>query len=109
LIVNQNHGPPTRLLTVAHELAHLYLGHLGEDFKLGIQNRRGLTHEQAEIEAESVAFLVCERNGVTAKSQTYLSAFVTGDLSVDGIGLYQIMRVAGRIETLLGLDAQRKH
>ena len=33
-------------------------------------------HRRLELEAESVAFIVCKRNGVTSKSETYLKNFV---------------------------------
>ena len=61
-------------------------------------------HSQRELEAESVAYLVCARNGVTSKSETYLSNYVREHTTVDEIELYQIMRAAGHIERLLGLS-----
>lgn len=106
--VNQNHPPPVQFTTLAHELAHLCLGHLGANKKLNIPNRRPLTHSEVEIEAESTAYLVCERNGVTSKSEAYLSGFVDSRIHVDRIDLYQIMRAAGQIEKFLHLTAHTK-
>ena len=40
LAYNRNHPPPTRFVTVAHELAHLYLGHLGPDRGRRVPDRR---------------------------------------------------------------------
>ena len=40
LVVNANHPPATQFVTLAHELAHLYLGHLGIDRKRGVDERR---------------------------------------------------------------------
>lgn len=37
--LNANHDPPTRFVTLAHELAHLFLGHLGPDARRRIPNR----------------------------------------------------------------------
>lgn len=101
--LNRNHAAAVQFATLSHELGHLFLGHLGPDKKLKVPERPRMTHAQQELEAESVAYLVCARNGVASKSQTYLSTFVKQNTTVDHIDLYQIMRAAGQVETLLGL------
>jgi hypothetical protein len=107
LELNRNHQPATRFATIAHELAHLFLGHLGADRKLQIPDRADLAHVQRELEAESVAYLVCERNGVRLKSQTYLAPILEGESRVESVGLYEVMRAAGRVEATLGPDLDR--
>ncbi|GMW02283.1 MAG: hypothetical protein AMXMBFR84_34190 [Candidatus Hydrogenedentota bacterium] len=102
---NRNHTAPVRFVTIAHELAHLFLGHLGQDSYLNIPERPRPNHAQAELEAESVAYLVCTRNGVESKSETYLNDYVKANTTVESLDLYQVMRAAGQIETLLGLTA----
>ena len=106
--INRNHSPAVRFVTIAHELAHLFLGHLGPDKALSIPNRAFLKHAAEEIEAESVAYLVCGRNGVKSKSQTYLAGLVERNASIDDVDIYQIMRAAGQVETLLGLVVNTK-
>jgi antirestriction protein ArdC len=106
--IRANSSPATQFTTLAHELAHLFLGHLGPDKKLNVPKRRVLDHASQELEAESVAYITCSRNGVTSKSETYLSAFVTGETSVDSLDLYQIMRAAGQVEAVLGLGARTR-
>jgi hypothetical protein len=101
MLVNKNHTPPVRFVTLAHELAHLFLGHLGIDGTLHVPDRRHLGHQQVELEAESVAFIICKRNGVMSKSETYLSNFVTQNSTVGDLDIYQVMRAAGQVETLL--------
>ncbi len=101
--INRNHSPAVQFMTVAHELAHLFLGHMGPDKKLNIPERPGPDHRQAELEAESVAFLVCARNGVQSASETYLKDYVRENTTVDQIDVYQVMRAAGQVEVLLGL------
>jgi len=103
--INRNHTPSVRFVTIAHELAHLFLGHMGEDKKWGIKDRMHADHHQRELEAESVAFLVAKRNGVESKSETYLSDFVSKNNPMGSLDLYQMMRAAGQIETLLGVAA----
>ena len=107
--INRNHETPVQFSTLAHELAHLLLGHLGHDPKLKIPQRHQLTPSQVEFEAESVAYVVCERNGVSVKSETYLSNFVDKNTRLDAIDLYQVMRAAGQIEAMLGLTAHTKY
>lgn len=106
--VNKNHDPNVQFSTLAHELAHLFLGHLGRDGYLRIPERPGLTHKQQELEAESTAYIVCARNGVECKSQSYLSNYVQQDTTTEQLDLYQIMRAAGQIETILGLALHTK-
>ena len=67
-----------------------------------------MNHAQIELEAESVAFLVCARSGVTSKSETYLANYVKENTTIDRIDSYQVMCAAGQVETLLGLTAQTK-
>lgn len=47
--------------TLVHELAHIHCGHIGDDADGWWPDRRQLTLEQMEFEAESVSFLVCTR------------------------------------------------
>lgn len=104
LTVNRSHAPPVQFVTIAHELGHLFLGHLAADVRLGITARNTLPHAQEELEAESVAYLVANRNGVTTKSQTYLSSILASDQDMPTFDLYQVMRAAGRVESILGLQ-----
>ncbi|MCG8028654.1 MAG: ImmA/IrrE family metallo-endopeptidase [Candidatus Thiodiazotropha taylori] len=105
--INRNHSPVVQFVTLAHELGHLFLGHLGKDRALKIPDRFGVPHTPQEIEAESVAYIVCHRQNITPKSQTYLSQYVKdgagADHELSGMDFYQVMRAAGQVETLLGL------
>ena len=107
--VNRNHPLAVQFSTIAHELAHLFLGHLGPDRALNVPDRPRPNHAQEELEAESVAYLVCARNGVSSKSQTYLTNFVEKNTSIEHLDLYQVMRAAGQIEALLGLTAHTRY
>ena len=107
--INEKHEPAVKFATVIHELAHLCLGHLGKDGHLKIPARPNLSHAQVELEAESVAYIVCQRNGIKPKSESYLSKYVGQDTTTDNLDLYQIMRAAGQAETLLGLGAHTKY
>ncbi len=104
--LNINHSPNTQFASLAHELGHLCLGHLGSDKALKIPDRLGIKHAQREIEAEALAYLVCSRHGVECGSQSYLASYVQQNTNIDQIDLYQIMRAAGAVEIMLGLNHQ---
>lgn len=106
--VNKNHDPNVQFSTLAHELAHLFLGHLGRDMYLRVPERPRLDHQQQELEAESTAYIVCSRNGVVCNSQSYLASYVAQEITTERLDLYQIMRAAGQVETMLGLAAHTK-
>ena len=115
LKVNRNHPRETRLATIAHELGHLHLGHLGADTKRKprIPDRRDVLEAIQEIEAESVAFIVCRRRGVRPESASYLAGYIKGDedLSLD---IERIMTAAGTVERAMfppehGSRARRRH
>ena len=112
---NRNHTRETRRVTIAHEFAHLHLGHLGADarHKPRIPDRRGLPEAIREVEAESVAFIVCRRRGVRPESASYLAQYIKdgGALSLD---IERIMRAAGTVEAAMfppehDSRAQRRH
>ena len=101
--INRNHPPAITFVTLCHELGHLYLGHLGHDKKLAIPDRRGLAASLVELEAESVAYIMASRSGVNSEPEQYLSHHIAQDLSIDDLDVYQVMRAAGQVETVLGL------
>jgi hypothetical protein len=103
--INERHPAPTRFVTLAHELAHLFLGHLGPDKARGVRDRRGRSHAVREIEAESVAYLVARRNGIEPRSHTYLQAFKRDFAELDP---YVVTGAAGAVERSLGLSAHRR-
>jgi hypothetical protein len=103
--INKNHTAAIQFTTLAHELGHLFLGHLGPDKKLKIPERPSLEYSQRELEAESVAYLVCARNGIRSKSEAYLANHVETTTTVGDLDVYQVMRAAGQVEALLNLAA----
>ncbi|WP_341325885.1 ImmA/IrrE family metallo-endopeptidase [Methylotuvimicrobium sp. KM2] len=103
--LNKAHDPNIRFATLIHELAHLYLGHLGEDDYLKIPDRSGLTHGHKELEAESVCYMICRRSGVEPDSDRYLANYVRQDMTVEHFDLYALLKTAGQIETVLELTA----
>lgn len=104
LAYNRNHPPQTRFVTVAHELAHLYLGHLGRDRGRRVPDRRHTDLALQEVEAESAAYLVAKRFGIEPRSESYLTKYLDAFKHLD---LYAITRAANAVETAMGISAQR--
>ena len=104
LAYNRNHAAPTRFVTVAHELAHLYLGHLGADNGRRVPDRRDTSHALMEVEAEMAAYLVAMRNGLTPRSESYLSNYKG---AFEDLNLYAVTRTANAVETAMGISAQK--
>jgi hypothetical protein len=85
---------------LCHELAHIYLGHVGADRDSWWPCRTNLTEAVTEIEAESVAYIVCRRAGLETRSAEYLSSYVEDNSDIDAISLDLVSRVAGRLEEM---------
>lgn len=98
--LNQKHGLSVKFVTLTHELAHLFSGHLGADEKLRTPCRKALSHAIKEIEAESIAYLVSMRKGIHPNSDRYLHLFKE-KLDINLIDIYQVMKTANRIESVL--------
>ena len=104
LKANRNHARETRLATIAHELAHLHLGHLGADpkHKPRIPDRCAVRKEVQEVEAESVAFIVCRRRGVRPESASYLAQFIkAGEPVSETLDVERVMTAAGTVEAAM--------
>ena len=104
LAYNRNHSAPTRFVTIAHELAHLFSGHLGPDLGRRVPDRSMISPELAELEAETTAYLVARRNGLEPRSESYLADYQG---ALPGLNLYSVMRAANAVETAMGISAQK--
>ncbi|MCX7092687.1 MAG: hypothetical protein NTY50_04460 [Methylobacter sp.] len=101
--LNKKHDANVQFATLVHELAHLYLGHLGADKFLKAPDRHEKNNNTMELEAESVCYIVCHRNHVKPNSEVYLTNFVNDELQVEDMDLHTLLKAAGQIETILDL------
>ena len=91
-------SPAQAAKTLVHELAHIRLGHV--ESMPSYQTCRG----PCEVEAESVAFLVCTEGGVDAGdySLPYVARWADGDVAVIRQSAECVLTVARSItETML--------
>ena len=111
LLLNARHSPEEQYATLAHELAHLYCGHLGTPNLDWWPSRCWVPEKEREFEAESVAFLVCSRLGIENPSHEYLSGYLKDHISIPAISLNCVMKSAGLIEQMgqrpLGLRKEK--
>lgn len=100
LLLNSQHSRAAQYATLAHELGHLYCGHLGTPNPDWWPDRRRLDLPIREFEAESVCYLVCARLGIDNPSEEYLAGFVKNYSDVPPISLEAVMKASGLIEKM---------
>ena len=100
LLLNAKHLAPEKYATLAHELGHLYCGHLGTPNPKWWPNRQGLAPELCEFEAESVCYLLCQRLGIDNPSAEYLSQYMENHKETPAISLECVIKSAGLIEQM---------
>ncbi|SRR6266436_5877909 len=92
---------PSRYGVLVHELAHVYLGHLGSDKDHWWPSRSELDSKAVEIEAEAVAFIVTTRMGLKGQSASYVSSYLIKGSSVPvAVSVDLVAKVASRIEEM---------
>jgi hypothetical protein len=98
--VSANLNVSASFATIIHELAHLYLGHLGTPNEKWWPDRRRESHVIREFEAEAVAWLVCSRNGIRPSSERYLATLIGSDNPIPEIDLDLVLKTARAIEEM---------
>jgi len=91
---------PSRYGVLCHELAHIYLGHLGSDSDYWWPSRINLDRNAVELEAEAVSYLVTSRLGLRGESASYISRFLPDGNIPRSVSLDLIAKVASRIEEM---------
>lgn len=108
--VSKDQDLPTQYATLAHELGHIFSGHLGAREGDDWADRRRLTHGQVEVEAESISYLICRRRGIATKSEQYLARFADENCQMPEISLETILKVTYRVERMAEQDLPaRRH
>lgn len=103
--LNRRLNPAEAFATLVHELGHLFCGHLGPfeaenpaADEYGWPDRRHLSHNLREIEAELVAWHICEREGLATGSPLYLKPHLqqAGEAIVN-VDLDRVIRAIARV------------
>ena len=91
---------PSRYGVLLHELAHVYLGHLGGDQDGWWPSRGDLARRAMEVEAEAVAYIVSRRAGLKGASPQYVSRYTDDEPVLQKFSLDLIAKVAGRLDEM---------
>lgn len=100
MLLNAKHSSEAKYASLVHELAHLYCGHLGTPNEKWWPDRRGLSREVCEFEAESVSYLLCSRLGVDSPSDEYLSGYMKVNEDTPPMSLDCVLKASGLIEQM---------
>jgi hypothetical protein len=101
LLLNLKHTEAQQLGTLAHELAHVFCGHLGTCEAGFWPDRSYVTKVTREVEAEAVAYLVTDRLNLNIGSVQYLARYLSGDKPLPNYSLDIVLKAAGKIEEML--------
>lgn len=100
LRLNEGHDRPAKFATLAHELGHLFCGHLGKTETDFWEARTMHSKATRELEAEAVAHLVASRRNLHTASKKYLSLYLQPGTVLPSFSLEHILKAAGAIEEL---------
>lgn len=89
-----------RYAFLAHELGHIFCSHLGIDRHAWWPERGDLNIRGEEIEADSVAYLVCRRSGLRANSEHYLLQFSETHQEVPLFSINAVIQAVSYIEDM---------
>lgn len=101
ITLNALHEEAGNFSTLIHELAHMFLGHLGSYEGEKFPKRRDLSISVEEIEAESVAYLVLQRLGLHTQAAMYLSFYNRDANDFDRISMDLIIKTVAKIEKMI--------
>jgi hypothetical protein len=82
------------------ELAHILCGHLGIDKNAWWSERHHLSAIQQELEAESAAYLICQRKGLASVTHRFLQQYQRTDQQLPVFSLNAILQAVNYIETM---------
>ena len=98
--LNKTHCLEEKYTSLAHELGHIFCGHLGIDRYAWWPEREALNINAEDIEAGCVAYLVCRRKGLQACSEKYLSNFVRANQEMPAFSLNAVLQAVSYVEEM---------
>jgi hypothetical protein len=101
--VNHKQSDTEKFHTICHELGHLLCRHVYYNER----TRRILDLKEQEFEAETVAWLVCKRMGISNPSEQYLATYAK-DGKIPLCSLDLIMKAVTEIENMIRFETSIK-
>ena len=101
LILTDNTLPlACRYASLVHELGHIFCSHLGINRHAWWPERGDLNIWGEEIEADSVAYLVCRRRGLKTNAENYLLQFSETHQEIAPFSMNAVIQAANYIEDM---------
>lgn len=101
IVLHDELDEPSLFGVLCHELAHVFLGHLGGDHDLWWPSRMNLSRHSMEIEAEASAYIVTQQLGLESSSPAYVSRHLKDAESIpEGVSIDNIAKVSGKIHQM---------
>ena len=89
-----------RYASLTHELGHIFCSHLGIDRHAWWPERGDLNIRGEEIEADSVAYLVCRRSGLRTNSEHFLLQFSETHQEIPLFSINAVIQAVNYIEDM---------
>lgn len=100
ITINEDYNINDAYSSLCLELAHIYLGHLGNDKDEWWPDRRYLNKNQMEFEAEAVCYQVCGRAGIKTRPDEFFNGCLDNEEELQGISIELISKTAALIERM---------
>jgi hypothetical protein len=98
--LNKTHSLEEKYASLAHELGHIFCGHLGIDRYAWWPEREDLNISGEEFEAGCVAYLVCRRRGLRACSEKYLTNYAGVNQEIPAFSLNAVLQAVRYAEEM---------
>ena len=98
--LNKTQSLEEKYSSLAHELGHIFCGHLGIDRFAWWPEREDLTISAEEIEAGCVAYLVCRRKGLRTCSEKYLSNYIGANREMPAFSFNAVLQAVSYVEEM---------
>jgi len=98
--VNETLSIGARYASIMHELGHFFCRHLIPPYGADWWSARRLSYADEEFEAESVAWLICERLNINNPSEQYLAGY-QAEMIPDNVSVDHIFKAHNEIWKLL--------
>jgi hypothetical protein len=100
ILIDKTQSTEDKYSALVHELGHIFCGHLGIDRRAWWPERQGANISGEETEADAVAYLVCKRLALQARSAKYLSHFMEKEQQLPAFSLNAVLQAAAYAEDM---------
>lgn len=100
VLLHKEHRLENRYAALLKEMGHIFCGHKGVDRNAWWPDRHKCNPSVGKIEAESVAFLVCRRSGLTSNADLCLASYRDTEQNMPAFSLNSILQATNYIEEM---------